>query len=462
MMLQMKQKRLNIKIRTLIIIFGVVFVFAMSTKSFAACGSCSIEIGSGTSVTQVNTTVSHVQNLFNDVDSHVDNEIDETQDHVEDEFEDLRDWIINTLWGENILPSMVSMAEQFTSVAMQQTFIIGTFFDAKHQMETQRLTQELQAVAHKDYQPSVSMCKLGSSIKSLSASERKGEYNSVLMSQRSLDRQLGNANSSATYGNDLDKASRLTQYVEKFCDPRDNNDSLDILCTHRDGVGGSDNARLNKDIDFTRTIDSPWTLEVDFTDQTVTEHEEEVLALSNNLYSHFVFYRPGPALLRGGRDGKATSLQKRYMDMRANIAKRNVAQNSFNAITTMKSEGSGGTKSFLESILRELGVSGGSNNGGGGNNNANELTELLGDNPSYYAQMEVLTKKIYQNPDFYTNLYDKPANVARKGVALQAIGLMQKFDMFKSYLRSEASLSILLELAVIDLQDEIENEINAL
>ena len=72
--------------------------------------------------------------------------------------------------------------------------------------------------------------------------------------------------------------------------------------------------------------------------------------------------------------------------------------------------------------------------------------------------MEILTKKIYQNPDFYTNLYDKPANVERKGVALQAIGLMQKFDLFKSNLRSEASLSVLLELAVIDLQKEVENE----
>ena len=66
-----------------------------------------------------------------------------------------------------------------------------------------------------------------------------------------------------------------------------------------------------------------------------------------------------------------------------------------------------------------------------------------------------------KNPNFYTNLIVKPANVQRKGVALQAIGLMQKFDMLKSYLRSEASLSVLLELAVIDLQDDVENEINA-
>ena len=75
--------------------------------------------------------------------------------------------------------------------------------------------------------------------------------------------------------------------------------------------------------------------------------------------------------------------------------------------------------------------------------------------------MEILTKKAYQDPRFYTNLYDKPANVERKGAAIQAIGLIQKFDMLKSYLRTEASLSILLELAVEELQDEIEDAIDS-
>ena len=90
---------------------------------------------------------------------------------------------------------------------------------------------------------------------------------------------------------------------------------------------------------------------------------------------------------------------------------------------------------------------------------AADAVNLMGTNPSYYAQMEMLTKKIYQNPNFYTNLYDKPANVARKNAAMHAIGLMQKFDLFNSYLRTEASLSVILELAVVELQREVENEI---
>ena len=135
--------------------------------------------------------------------------------------------------------------------------------------------------------------------------------------------------------------------------------------------------------------------------------------------------------------------------MRSIIAKRGVAENSFNAIVGLKSEGTAGSKEFLYALLKDLGIP------------EIEIPKILGENPSYDTQMNILTKKIYQNPNFYTNLYDKPANVARKNVAMQAIGLMQKFDTFKSHLRSEASLSILLELAVTNLQRKAESNIGA-
>jgi hypothetical protein len=375
---------------------------------------------------------------------------------VTEEFIGHRSWFINIFWEDNLLPAMMLMAEQLTAVAIQQMQIIGAFLDAKHQLETQRLFQELTARAHKDYHPSVEMCQIGSGIRSLAASERRGEYNAVLMSQRSLDRQLGNANTSAVYGNDLDKESRLTQFKADFCDPRDNNNGLGLMCYGiPNPTFGAAQPRWNKDIDFTRTVDFPWTLNVNFTDATLTDNEEEVMALANNLYAHHVFARPGAALLAPQTNLPMTSMQKRYLDMRAIIAKRSVAENSFNAITAMKSEGTGGSTDFLAALLQELGIVDHDSSG----SNLDEVEELLGENPSYYAQMEVLTKKIYQDPQFYTNLYDKPANVRRKDVALQAIALMQKFDMFKSYLRSEAALSVLLELAVIDLQEEVENEI---
>jgi hypothetical protein len=48
---------------------------------------------------------------------------------------------------------MAAMTKQMTTVGLQATKVIGTFFDAKHQLETQRLFQTLMAEAHKDYQP---------------------------------------------------------------------------------------------------------------------------------------------------------------------------------------------------------------------------------------------------------------------------------------------------------------------
>lgn len=384
-------------------------------------------------------------------DEHRETRPENTTKHVIGEFTAHRSWIISILWEDNILPSMMLMADQLTAVAMQQVQIFGTMLDAKHQLESQRLIQSIQADAHKDYYPSEGLCEFGSSIKSLAASERKSEYTQFLLAQRSMDRQLGHANTSATYGGVLDKSNRLNQFKTTYCDPADNNNGLWQLCRDQAqpdtaaNVSDEKRERYNKDIDYVRTVDFPWTIDADFTDTSLKNSEEDVMALASNLYTHHIFNRISDMENVEGLDIK--TIQKRYMDMRALTAKRSVAENSFSAIASMKSQGTSGSKAFLDALLKELGLQG------------EELQTLMGDKPSYYAQMEVLTKKIYQNPDFYTNLYDKPANVLRKEVALQAVALMQKFDLFKSYLRSESSLSVLLELAVVDLQEELENEI---
>ncbi len=382
------------------------------------------------------------------------------------------------------------MAEQLTAVAVKQTEIVGGFMDAKHQMETQQVLQKITARAHKDYHPSTGMCEFGSSIKSLAASERQGETIAVILSQRSMDRGLGNANTSAANGKAGDTDSRLKQFREVYCNPKDNNNALAFMCEHDqdgdlsdsdigDAVPGGRGAptdnihRINKDVDYARTLDFPWTLDVNLLDNSgdPTADEQDVFALATNLFGNEVFTRPdGSKLLDDGKDNSTslTPMQNAYMDARAVLAKRSVAENSYNALVGMKASGTAGSRDFLEALLLELGIDDTttdvvSHRGDSSGSprtfptaNVSELDALLGENPSYYAQMEVLTKKIYQNPDFYTNLYDKPANVERKGVAMQAIGLMQKFDLLKSNLRNEASQSVLLELAVIELQKEFE------
>ena len=377
--------------------------------------------------------------------------------HIASELAAQRIWMISIFWEDNVLPAMMLMSEQITATAMKQVQIIGSFFDARQKMQTQQVLQKIRAQTHKNYQPSVGMCEFGSTVKSLAASERRGEYNAYVLSQRSQDRHLGQAFTAAKEGALSDITFRLEQFRENYCDSADNNNALNDLCS-----GGGDRNRYNKDIDYVRTLGAPATIDVNFTDSFIRNDEEDLFALASNLYGHRVLYRFGSKKAQAlGEDtnGSLNDAQKNYMDMRAYLAKRSVAENSFNAIAALKSAGTEGSKDYLMAILEEMGISTQRNTSSA--DPRSDAEKILGEQPSYYAQMEVLGKRIYQNPDFYTNLYDKPANVERKQVAMQAIGLMQKFDLFKSYLRQEASMSILLEMALINEQnDAVKNQSN--
>jgi hypothetical protein len=339
------------------------------------------------------------------------------------------------------LPAMQHMAIELESVGMLQMQTIGVFLDAKHLLETQRLYQQLAAQAHKDYHPSEGLCTIGTTTRSLAASDRNADIVAHVLAQRSINRQLLNINANSAEGPVEDRDGRLRQFRSTFCDRNDNNGALSEVC--EDSV---QQARINKDIDYTRTVASPLTINMNFAGGAVTPDEEDVMALSANLFAHDIFRQIPVAALRNNEAN-----QQLYLDLRSIVAKRSVAEHSFQAIAAMKASGAtleSQTAQYLSAALQELGMG------------EEDAGAFVGANPSYYAQMEILTKSIYQRPEFFIDLYDKPANVARKGVAIQAISLMQDRDLFKSNLRSEAMLSILLELEVMKAQTTVQNELN--
>lgn len=368
--------------------------------------------------------------------------------HVTSEFSRHRAWFIATFWYENILPALQLMAEQLTVTGIHQIEIIGTFLDAKHQLETQRLFQELSARAHKDYQPSEGMCTFGTGVRWLNSSERLANLNQLTIAQRMTQRQTLAGNNLATESAQSDIRSRLHNFIENYCDVSDNSNGLDRLCE-----GSSpDVERRNIDVDYTRNIESRLTLNFDVTPNAaeLTPDEEDVFSLSANLFAHNLAPRIMPELMGNGQGLVRLSVMERYMDLRAIYAKRSVAQNSFAALAAMRSRGHPFGAPFLKAVMLDLGVA------------PADITSYLGNNPSYFAQMEVLTKKVYQSPNFYTELYDKPANVERKGAALQAIGLMQDRDIFNSLIRSEAVLSVLLETMLEKEQEKVTNAYRAM
>ncbi|MAE52060.1 MAG: hypothetical protein CMH27_09645 [Micavibrio sp.] len=375
---------------------------------------------------------------FNVVQNHEDGETDILR-HMREQFHLHREWFVRdyifNLWPKTLM----LMAEQMSNVAMYQMMIVGEFYDAKLQLETQLLFNELQNEAAKDYQPSDSFCYFGTNVRSLSSSESLAMANQASLNQIGLSRNLGNSNNSAVSGDgSKDWRARWDMFVTQYCDPRDNNwrggtSGLVDVC----GTGAANAERMNKDIDFGRVLGVSRYLDVNFNDNNFTEDEADVISLAKNLYGH----EPPPGMIRFM---SRSSVQHLYLQLRSVIAKRNVAQNSFNALVAMKAVGSAGGNSppFFHALVRDLGM------------NVTEIEEIFGENPSYYAQLEAVGKKMFQNTDFFTDLLDKPMNVKRKQAAVNAIELMLDRAIYESELRHEMLLSVLLSSYLEDDKEE--------
>lgn len=377
------------------------------------------------------------------------------EDIIERHMNQEQNFIVRDFFEDFWLKGLAELTSFLSSFGMYQVEMVGAFFDAKNQLETRRLFFELQAEAHKDYHPSDDFCWFGTSARSLAASDSRMNLNMLAMSEVSLNRQLGHINSASAGSVDEDKNSRWEQFVSTYCDPRDNSwDSvgtgLDYACDW-DGLGGAtttgaaDLARVNRDVDYTGLVGEARTLDINFSNLVITDDEEDVLSMASNIYGNNV---PGRAFSKTNMSKSAS--KKLYMDLRSVVAKRNVAESSFNAIVAMKSAGSNGDAGaaeqpdvglFMAAIVKDLMPAATPDS---------EILDILGENPSYYAQLEVLSKKIYQNPDFFANLYDTPANVKRKSVAMKAIALMLDRALYESELRQEMILSVMLSSKLND------------
>ncbi|MCB9990143.1 MAG: hypothetical protein H6867_02035 [Rhodospirillales bacterium] len=339
---------------------------------------------------------------------------------------------------DNWLAAWMMMTEQFVSVMMQQMFIVGTFLDAKQQLEVQRLFQQLEAEAHKDFHPGFQMCVFATNVKSLGDADFRSWENSMMLDTIIEKREHLHAGLSTAPGIPADITHRIKMFKDIYCDLDQNNRQDELLC---DGTEGPFN-RMTKDVDYPRVIDNVYTIDdVNFTDGAHTDTEKDIMALSRNLYASPVFDFMPEQLIN------ETAGQNLFMETRSIHAIRSVARRSFTNIVGQKAEGDPAeiyeVRPFMFGIVHELGVP------------VDELIDFLGENPSYFAQMEVLTRKIYQSPDFFTNLYDKPANVRRMGVALQAFELMQDRDRYEAALRREMLISLILELKLRHYQENV-------
>jgi hypothetical protein len=351
--------------------------------------------------------------------------------HITNEFIRDQDWMIRDFFVDYIFPVLLRITHQLSRAGMVQIGMIGTFFDAQNYLDTQLAMQTLEAEAHDTYHSSVGMCVFGTVARGLGEADANMQASTVILQRRSIDRQLGEQNTTSAGGLEYERRDRVAQLKQYFCDAQDS--GFAVMC--------ATGARPNRDIDYASTIGNPRTLKLDLPGAVDTADEEDFLALSNNLFGHYITKRLAEAIIG------VKSNENHYLDVRSIVAKRSVAENSFYAISAMKSQGSTNTQdiAYVGMVAQAMGVQ------------PREILTYLGDRPSYYALMDMLAQKIYQDPEFYANLYDTPANVARKDVAMQAINLMLGRDMFRSELRSEAMLSVLLEMELRKYHEAVQN-----
>ncbi len=382
-----------------------------------------------------------------------------TRKHTDDKFKEHQRWLTDDFYQQWVMTAMKMMAEQLVTNGMNQMLAVGSFLDAKDQLETQRLYQQHQAEARTDYQPTVDACVWGTAMEHITSTDRHATLAAHVLAKHGLDRQLGNDQSAAADGPEADANARLTFVRSLYCNPNDNAKEMTYICPN---VGQS-SMYINRDIDYSRYMGDSPTLNIDLTDTKLTGDEQDLLALQNYLYVNHPFSRLTMEQL------KTQEGQEVWMLMRSVMAKHAVAENSFDNIMALKATAAPGNESnaqLISIIYQRMGLGDydaqkmitGHDSGAGGND-SNDMSPPL-DKPSYYALLQTLSQAVYQNPSFYVNLYDTSANIDRKNVAMQAIGLMVDRESFNSELREEGILSQILEAEVNKAQTRHEDAIS--
>ncbi len=219
------------------------------------------------------------------------------------------------------------------------------------------------------------------------------------------------------------------------------------MCPTAQGTQSKD-LNLNRDIDYTRLMDNNATISADLTDANNTQDETNLITLSHFLYGH---RQPIKRISVTSFNESPGSLNL-YSEYRSVAARRAAAQNSFNTLVAMRMAGSGASNNYMRDMLINMGVPTTDID----SYLKGKTTDSASVNSSYNAQMNLLTKQIFQNPAFYANLMESKENVKRTSASMQGLGLMQSRDTYKSMARSEMLLSILVELEARKISNNIQ------
>jgi hypothetical protein len=327
-------------------------------------------------------------------------------------------------YEDTYVGGLEKMADDIRNAILLDIATVGAMLDGRDFNDATRALAVSNAQTMRDYTPSDSVCRFGTLSRSLAISEDVADKNKLGFSKIIADR-TNQAKGSMSESPSATAINTLNDFKGKYCDAMVNNGFLKGYCSV---AGGTSDLLANRDVDFTRVFDVPLTLDTDFTGSGTGADKESLISLFQNLSLAPPYTNVGGDTFDPGNNTIMTQ------DMRSINAARQVAENSFGALVSEKVKTTSQSADYMKAVLTQLGVS------------ADDAKKLVGDNPSYFAQMEIMTKKLFQDPAFYANLYDSPTNVDRQKVAMKAVELQQDRDFLESLRRREMLLSVLLNM----------------
>ncbi len=340
-----------------------------------------------------------------------------------------------------IVAKFAEVAGRISSYEIGKSSLSNNAREGQSNIKSIQSFQKKSATAILNSQASEQVCRIASVAQSLGASDLYARSIQMNMMDYVRDRQLLRENMNAGYrtsrtvraegagdmGPASDLAGRWNQFQNVFCDP--DNTALKDAGVCLNTVAD----RANRDIDFTKTVGNNRQLDIKIAPNAaqITKDSENIMALGNNLYAS--------RLARGDVSGDGAS--ERLMKQRSLYALRNAVTNSYAAFVAERASGTAKAAESIKALITELGGD----------------PAIIGDRPSYETQMDALSRKLYQTPEFYKNVMEGDTNIKRQQVALQSIELMNKRDIYESLERSEMLTALWLEIKLRKKQDAIVN-----
>ncbi len=322
----------------------------------------------------------------------------------------MNDSKIEGAWGVG----MKAMAMELSTNVMSLAGPIGAFFDGYMLNTAIGRMQVLRAETTQRHMPSVNMCVFPSLSKSIARGAFNARATAQILAKQMQDYDLQHVDSAGAMISNNQDRDYINKFRDYYCHTQQNGeDGLEAFCKTT-----ATTSRTNYDVNFpaffSELRDNP--INLTGSPGTLSFGEMDLFQLTKNLYGSNI--KTMPENVFSSSDGS-----RPITEIRSLQAIRNVAKNSF--------------ANLVGGNARMTGIGG-------------------ADAPSYESMMENLTKKTYQDPAFYINLYDNPENVQRQKAAIKAVQLMQGWDIVKALHRREMLLSMLLELKLRKEQKRLE------